>query len=70
MHACVRGCPREHACASAAVSYGAADRVMHCRGTEKDQIPRESNRGALTPHTIAHRDREPVNYWNIDATGH
>lgn len=26
--------------------------------------------GILTPHTIAHRDREPVNYWNIDATGH
>ena len=53
-------CRRGHACASAAVSYGAADRVMHCRGTEKDRIPRESNRGGiLTPHTIAHRDREP-----------
>lgn len=42
------------------MSYGAADRVMHCRGTEKDRIPRESSRGGiLTPHTIAHRDREP-----------
>ena len=31
---------------------------MHCRGTEKDWIPRESSRGGiLTPHTIAHRDK-------------
>lgn len=59
--------------ASGAVSYGAADRVMHCRGPEKDRIPRESCREGmiLTPHPVGRRDREPpVNYWNIDATGH
>lgn len=26
--------------------------------------------GILTPHPVGRRDREPVNYWNIDATGH
>lgn len=39
-----------HACASGAVSYGAADRVMHCRGPEKDRIPRESCRGRGSLH--------------------
>lgn len=69
-YTCAFARPSVWTSASRAVSYGAADRVMHSRRTEKDQIPWESNGNPLHLTPLHSSDRKGLNYWNIDATGH